>query len=214
MSVVPNVTAIATFVHIGYGRYLSWCNGIHITNRLVSGILIVLASQTALFIWTAMPLQCIYRYAIVKTGNRPRSAKLFIYITLTLTSFLLQFYMSFATIDVSDANFLLRHDSAEILQHVGYSLNESEIHGIFRHSCSLRSRGRKNTIMRERRDNQLADFHSTTVNGIDFGCVDHLLGATLPEDFAQHVRFEENQQPPHWKRASKLPADTNNQLMN
>ncbi|KAI6223492.1 hypothetical protein M3Y95_00895800 [Aphelenchoides besseyi] len=83
-----------------------------------------------------MPLQCIYRYSIVKTGNRPQGFKLFIYIVLTLTSFFLQFYMSFATIDVSDANFSLRHDSTEILRHVGYSLNESEIHGIFRSSPS------------------------------------------------------------------------------
>ncbi|KAI6226621.1 hypothetical protein M3Y95_00640000 [Aphelenchoides besseyi] len=117
------------FIYAGHGVFIRFLNtGFHSTNRLYSEIVLALVVSINLICWSISPIQFLYRYHIVKYGDRPRGLRGLLYALFGLCFIASNLYASRSwtrigtTIDVTSSNI-----TVHFLKHFGYQLDPREV---------------------------------------------------------------------------------------
>ncbi|KAI6221460.1 hypothetical protein M3Y99_01539900 [Aphelenchoides fujianensis] len=123
--------SVLPFINPGYGRILVFANsGLHVTNRFLSETMLAIGTSWILFNWATVPFQFVYRFHLVRFGDRPRGRCLFLAVLMVFAIFAVYCLCSLRLMHMYvgiDEKFL--EDSVRILRHAGYDIKSFEIYG-------------------------------------------------------------------------------------
>ncbi|KAI6170293.1 hypothetical protein M3Y98_01224600 [Aphelenchoides besseyi] len=130
--------SVLPFINPGFGRIIVFANsGMHIKNRLLNESMMAVGTSWILFNWSTVPFQFLYRWHLVKFGDRPRGRFLACSILFVLAIFSVYCCCSLRLMHMFtgiDKTFL--EDSERILKHAGYDIKQYEIYGTSMHDKS------------------------------------------------------------------------------